>query len=42
MKEHLKQDHGFKIMNRVESEILESAHQVYLEDPEAEEEKFDN
>ena len=42
MKEKLATDHGFRQLNRVESDLLESVNQVYLEDPEAEEEKFDN
>lgn len=42
LQEKLSTDHGFKELKRVESDILESAHQVYLEDPEAEEEKFEN
>lgn len=42
MKEKLATDHGFRQLNRVESDFLESVNQVYLEDPEAEEEKFDN
>lgn len=42
MQSRLQTDHGFKTMTRVESDVLELAHQVYLEEPEAEEEKFDN
>ena len=42
MKDKLSTDHGFRQLNRVESDLLESVNQVYLEDPEAEEEKFDN
>ena len=36
------QSYGFKTLTRIESDMLEKEHQLHLNDPDAEEEKFDH
>ena len=42
IKSHLDTNHGFKTLKRMDSEFLDSEQQVFVDEPDQEEEKFDN
>ena len=42
MRSHLDTDHGYKTLNRVDSEFLDTQNQIFVDEPDKEEEKFDN
>ena len=42
IKSNIDNNHGFKSYKRMDSEFLDSEQQVFVDEPEKEEEKFDN
>jgi hypothetical protein len=42
LQSHTDNNHGFKSLNRIDSEYLNTQDYIFVDDPDMEEEKFDN